>query len=120
MQIRKQFRFEAAHVLPYHQGKCARPHGHSYRLEVALSGPLQADGPARGMIADFDTLAGLVEREVIAHLDHTSLNDVVENPTCERVLLWIWDRLSAALPGLEDVTLWETATSCATLRKESR
>ena len=55
MQIRRTFRFEAAHVLPFHQGKCSRMHGHSYRLDVAVRGPLQTDGPARGMIEDGKT-----------------------------------------------------------------
>ena len=117
VQIRKLFRFEAAHVLPYHLGKCARPHGHSYRLEVALRGPLQSDGPARGMIEDFDTVRAIVHREILDVLDHTSLNDLIENPTCEHIVRWIWDRLLAALPGLDELVLWETATSCAVLRR---
>jgi 6-pyruvoyltetrahydropterin/6-carboxytetrahydropterin synthase len=117
VQIRKLFRFEAAHVLPYHLGKCARPHGHSYRLEVALRGPLQADGPARGMIEDFDVVREVVHREILDALDHTSLNDTIENPTCERIVAWIWERLRQVLPGLDELVLWETATSCAVLRK---
>lgn len=117
MQIRKLFRFEAAHVLPYHLGKCARAHGHSYRLEVALRGPLRADGPARGMIEDFDTVRAVVHREILEVLDHTSLNDLIENPTCERIVAWVWERLQPALPGLDELVLWETATSCAVLRK---
>jgi len=117
VQIRKLFRFEAAHVLPYHLGKCARPHGHSYRLEVALSGPLQAAGPARGMIEDFDAVREVVHREILDTLDHTSLNDLIENPTCEHIVQWIWKRLQPSLPGLDELVLWETATSCAVLRK---
>jgi 6-pyruvoyltetrahydropterin/6-carboxytetrahydropterin synthase len=117
VQIRKLFRFEAAHVLPYHPGKCARPHGHSYRLEVALRGPLQAQGPASGMIEDFDTVREVVHREILDALDHTSLNDTIENPTCERIVGWIWERLKRVLPGLDELVLWETATSCAVLRK---
>ncbi|MDQ2663299.1 MAG: 6-carboxytetrahydropterin synthase QueD [Candidatus Eremiobacteraeota bacterium] len=117
MQIRKQFSFEAAHVLPHHQGKCARPHGHSYRLDVAVDGPLQETGPARGMVVDFDDLKVQVRREVVDALDHTSLNDTIENPTCERVALWIWERLAPVLPGLEELVLWETRTSCAILRR---
>jgi 6-pyruvoyltetrahydropterin/6-carboxytetrahydropterin synthase len=116
VQIRKHFRFEAAHVLPYHPGKCARLHGHSYRLEVAIRGPLQAQGPATGMIEDFDTVRAVVHREIVERLDHISLNDVMENPTCERIVTWIWDRLLPALPGLDELVLWETATSCAVLR----
>jgi 6-pyruvoyltetrahydropterin/6-carboxytetrahydropterin synthase len=119
VQIRKHFRFEAAHALPFHAGKCARMHGHSYRLEVAVSGPLQNDGAARGMVIDFDEIKRVVRDEVVDLLDHQTLNDVVENPTAERIALWIWGRLEAALPGLDEIVLWETANSCAVLRRQA-
>src|SRR5271154_3707984 len=92
VEIRKQFAFEAAHVLPHHQGKCSRLHGHSYRLDVTLAGPLQDDGPARGMVVDFDAVSRVVKAGVIEELDHRSLNDLVPNPTCENVIVWIWGR----------------------------
>jgi 6-pyruvoyltetrahydropterin/6-carboxytetrahydropterin synthase len=117
MQIRKSFRFEAAHTLPFHLGKCARPHGHSYRLEVAVRGPLQTEGAARGMIEDFDVLKAIVDRHVIDALDHTSLNDTIENPTCELIVMWIWKRLHPVLPALDELVLWETDTARAILRK---
>lgn len=117
MQIRKSFRFEAAHVLPHHQGKCARMHGHSYRLDVAVRGPIQTDGPARGMIEDFDTIKKIVHREAIDALDHFTLNDVIENPTAEHIVMWIWRKLEPHLPGIDELVLWETPTSCAILRK---
>lgn len=115
MQIRKHFRFEAAHVLPFHPGKCARMHGHSYRLEVAIRGPIRSEGPARGMIEDFDTIKQIVRREVVDVLDHQTLNDFIENPTAEHIVLWIWKRVAAHLPGLDELVLWETANSCAVL-----
>jgi 6-pyruvoyltetrahydropterin/6-carboxytetrahydropterin synthase len=117
MQIRKHFRFEAAHVLPHHPGKCARLHGHSYRLEVAVRGPLQSEGPGRGMIEDFDTIKRIVRGEVIDALDHQHLNDFIENPTAEQIVMWIWRRLEPHLRGLDELSLWETATSCAVLRR---
>jgi 6-pyruvoyltetrahydropterin/6-carboxytetrahydropterin synthase len=117
MQIRKHFHFEAAHVLPYHPGKCAQMHGHSYRLEVAIRGPLHSDGPARGMIEDFDTIKDIVRHNAIDVLDHQTLNDFIENPTAERIVLWIWERLQPHLSGLDELVLWETANSCATLRR---
>ncbi|MDQ6827191.1 MAG: 6-carboxytetrahydropterin synthase QueD [Candidatus Eremiobacteraeota bacterium] len=116
MQIRKQFTFEAAHVLPHHQGKCASLHGHSYRLEVGLGGDVQTEGPQRGMIEDFEVLASIVRRTVIDQLDHNSLNALIENPTCEVILGWIWERLKPELPRLEELVLWETSTCCAVLR----
>ncbi len=116
MQIRKHFTFEAAHVLPYHQGKCARLHGHSYRLEVGLRGALHTQGPGRGMIEDFESIKSVVKREIIDLLDHQSLNELIENPTCERIVLWIWERLQPVLAGLDELLLWETPSSCAVLR----
>jgi 6-pyruvoyltetrahydropterin/6-carboxytetrahydropterin synthase len=117
MQIRKHFRFEAAHVLPYHPGKCARLHGHSYRLEVAIRGPLHSEGPARGMIQDFETIKQVVRAQAIDVLDHQNLNDFIENPTAEHIVMWLWKRLDPKLDGLEELVLWETATSCAVLRR---
>jgi 6-pyruvoyltetrahydropterin/6-carboxytetrahydropterin synthase len=118
VRVRKQFAFEAAHVLPHHPGKCSRLHGHSYRLDVAVDGPLNASGAAAGMVIDFDEIAEVVEREIIAPLDHRSLNDVIANPTSELIALWIWERLAPALPGLAEVVLWETATACAIVRAD--
>jgi len=118
VQIRKQFAFEAAHVLPHHQGKCSRLHGHSYRLDVSVAGPLQKDGPATGMVVDFDELARIVRASVIDALDHRHLNDVIENPTSENIAAWIWRRLAPQLPGLTELTLWETAAACAVLRAD--
>jgi 6-pyruvoyltetrahydropterin/6-carboxytetrahydropterin synthase len=116
MRVRKQFAFEAAHVLPHHAGKCSRLHGHSYRVDVAVDGPLHAGGPASGMVIDFDAVGEVVQREILARLDHRSLNDILDNPTSELIALWIWERLAPALPGLAEVVLWETATACAVVR----
>jgi 6-pyruvoyltetrahydropterin/6-carboxytetrahydropterin synthase len=117
VQIRKQFPFEAAHVLPHHAGKCARLHGHSYVLDVAVDGPLQSSGAATGMILDFDELSRIVKRVVDDELDHRSLNDVLPNPTSENIVVWIWRRLAPELPQLARLTLWETATACAVLER---
>jgi 6-pyruvoyltetrahydropterin/6-carboxytetrahydropterin synthase len=116
VQIRKLFRFEAAHVLPHHPGKCSRLHGHSYRFEVAVEGPLQTTGPAQGMVVDFDDIAAVVRPHVVERLDHSSLNDVLPNPTAEHIALWIWDELAPRLAGLSEIVVWETATACAVVR----
>ena len=117
MQIRKSFSFEAAHVLPHHPGKCARLHGHSYRLEVAVEGPLQASGPGAGMVEDFEVVSRVVKAAVIAELDHRSLNELIENPTAENIVCWVWGRLAAELPLLTELTLWETRKACVVLSK---
>ena len=69
------------------------------------------------MIEDFDVLEATVKRHVIDALDHTSLNDTIENPTCEQIVMWIWKRLHPAVPALDQLVLWETETARAILRK---
>ena len=114
------FRFEAAHVLPHHPGKCSRLHGHSYRLEVAVEGAVQTTGAAQGMVIDFDEIGRIVRERIVEALDHASLNDFMPNPTSENIVVWIWEQLAPALPGLAELVLWETATACAVLRAVDR
>ena len=116
VEIRKQFRFEAAHILPFHPGKCARLHGHSYRLDVAVAGNLQTSGPATGMVADFDDIGAVVRPRVIERLDHASLNDFIDNPTAERIAVWVWNEIAEHLPQLVEIVVWETQTACAIAR----
>ena len=104
-------------MLPDHAGKCSRLHGHSYRFEVAIRGPVQNSGPARGMIQDFDEIERVVDESVLEALDHRHLNDHIEYPTVENIVLWIWKRLEGRLAGLDEIVLWETATACAVLRR---
>ena len=61
--ITKIFRFESAHHLPGHHGKCARPHGHSYRLEVTIHGPIKhaPEESDYGMVMDFGDLSQIVK-----------------------------------------------------------
>jgi 6-pyruvoyl tetrahydropterin synthase/QueD family protein len=68
--VSKQFRFEASHVLPKHPGKCSRLHGHSWLLTVSVEGPIN---PETGFVVDYSDLSKLVEKEIIARLDHVHL-----------------------------------------------
>lgn len=117
MEIFREFRFEAAHRLPHvpEGHKCARLHGHSYRVEVHIAGPVD---PTVGWVADFHDLADAFA-PLHAQLDHTYLNEVpgLENPTSELLAQWIWERLAAALP-LSAVVVKETCTSGCVYRGE--
>ncbi len=112
--LTKSFRFEAAHQLPGHDGKCARLHGHSYKLEVTVRGPIRDQPGASddGMVLDFGDLAALVRAAVIERLDHYDLNTILPTrTTAENLAHWIWETLLAAgLPAalLYRVRLWET------------
>lgn len=123
MRIGKTFRFEAAHSLPNHDGKCRRPHGHSYIVEVVLRGEVERepDHPKQGMVLDFSVLGEIMRRRVIDRLDHQDLNVVLagEVPvtTAENIALWIMAALAQDLVEdraiVESVKVWETATSWA-------
>ena len=112
-RVSRTFRFEAAHQLPWHAGKCAGLHGHGYRLEVTVDGPV---GP-NGIVVDFADVAEVVERDVIARYDHTYLNDFFENPTAELIAHDVWKRLEAAELDVSCVRLWETADSMVEVRR---
>jgi 6-pyruvoyltetrahydropterin/6-carboxytetrahydropterin synthase len=103
--------FEAAHRLPnVPEGhKCARLHGHSYRVEVHVVGPVD---PHTGWVMDFADVRSACA-PLIDALDHRYLNEIdgLGNPTSERLAEWIWTRLAPALPGLAEVVVRETCTS---------
>lgn len=112
--VTKQFQFHAAHQLPNHAGKCRNLHGHTYQVDVSVTGEIRTcDGSTdEGMVIDFDRLKEAWV-PIDEALDHKYLNDVLETPTAERIALWILDRLLEG--GLEQVgvCVWETQTSCA-------
>lgn len=110
-EIFREFTFEAAHRLPNVPPghKCARLHGHSYRVLVRVEGSID---PTLGWVQDFGELKE-AWKPVDAELDHYYLNEVsgLENPTSERLAEWIWSRLAGVLPGLSAIEVRETCTS---------
>lgn len=78
---------------------------------------MHKDGPARGMVEDFDALESLVISEVVEPLDHRTLNEIIDNPTAEEIALWMWRRLEPKLEFLDELVLWETPDTCAVLRR---
>lgn len=115
MKIRRRFRFEAAHRLPVHPGKCRELHGHSYELVVAVERPVD---PHSGMAIDFSDLKRTVREEVIERVDHRCLNDLLDNPTAELLVRWAWQRLAGKLPGLVELELHETRDCSVIYRGE--
>jgi 6-pyruvoyltetrahydropterin/6-carboxytetrahydropterin synthase len=111
MDIFKIFQIEAAHRLTGVPAghKCARLHGHSFRVEVHVSGEIDAKA---GWVMDFadvkTAFAPIFER-----LDHHYLNDIegLENPTSERLAMWIWGELKPRLPLLSRIVVHETCTA---------
>ena len=120
MEIYKDITFEAAHVLPYFpEGhKCRRLHGHSYRVRIYVTGPID---PQTGCILDFAELKRAFQ-PLHDQLDHHYLNDLpgLENPTSEHLIKWIWERLQPRLENLSRLEIAETCTSGCIYTGENR
>ena len=118
MELRKKFQFEAAHHLPHlpEDHKCRRLHGHSFQVDVVVDGPCD---PQLGWVMDYAEISQAF-KPLWEQLDHHYLNEIegLENPTSERVALWIWDRLRPTLPLLKEVVVAETCTARCVYRGE--
>jgi 6-pyruvoyltetrahydropterin/6-carboxytetrahydropterin synthase len=110
-ELRRSFRFEAAHHLPRAPDRhpCRRVHGHSYEVELHISADLDEQAGWVMDFADMDEAFAPVRDE----LDHQLLNDIegLENPTSEVLARWLWHRLVDVLPPLTAVVVRETQRS---------
>jgi 6-pyruvoyltetrahydropterin/6-carboxytetrahydropterin synthase len=114
--LKKLFFFESAHFLPAVPAghKCSRMHGHSYRVEIELVGPVD---PATGWLVDFaviDEAWSVLQQR----FDHHVLNEVpgLENPTCENLSGYIAGIMAKQVPHFAAVTVWETSDASCTYR----
>jgi 6-pyruvoyltetrahydropterin/6-carboxytetrahydropterin synthase len=113
MQIFRQFSFDSAHFLPNVPDghRCKEIHGHTYRLIIYLEGDLDKD---LQWVIDFSEVKKIVA-PIIDSIDHKLLNNIkgLENPTCERISIWLWEQIKPKLPMLKKVELFETPNSGA-------
>ncbi len=113
MKITQAFSFEAAHRLPKvpDTHRCHRMHGHSYRVELRLDGPVD---PHTGFVVDFFDVEAAF-KPILNRLDHHCLNEVegLENPTAESIAMWIWGCTKPSLPQMTAVVVYETPNSWA-------
>jgi len=116
MDVFRVFQIEAAHWLPnVPEGhKCARLHGHSFRIEVHVSGQVGKDS---GWVMDFADLRQAFQ-PLFDTLDHHCLNEIdgLENPTSENLARWIWQQLEPGLSGLDRIVVQETCNAGCTYR----
>jgi len=134
MELTRAYGFSAAHRLadPSRSdeenrriyGKCAnpQPHGHDYRFEVTVRGPLD---PARSTIADLAGLDREVDEQVVSCFDHRYLNVEVDPfqrviPTAERIAERIWELLAPRVAGLARIVVYETPRSAFTYEGPAR
>ena len=112
-RIRVEDDFDASHVIPGHPGKCRNLHGHSYRVEVFVTGDqLDRNGILEG--ADFTQLKKTLG-DLILRYDHKHLNDVIPDSTsAENIARTLFQQLrDVGTRGLEKVRVWESPRSYA-------
>lgn len=125
MEVSRIFNFSASHFLTRHgasiasevplsnkrfakrntlsHGKCENLHGHNYKLIVTIEGEVHKDG----MVMDFADIKKIVNEKALNDLDHSHLNEILENPSSENLAVYIWDKLKKDLP-LKKITIYET------------
>lgn len=119
VEVTKRFDFEAGHFIPGHPKRCQYVHGHSYKLYVTVSGPINSEG----VVIDFNDLNSIVN-EQIDKLDHGFLNDIYEKPTAEIMAVDFMETIESCLKDnyyelhCEEIKLYETAKCCATVRRK--
>lgn len=113
MIVFKQFSFDSAHFLPNVPDgrRCKEIHGHTYRMVVHLEGELDNK---LGWVMDFSEMKKVIA-PIVDSIDHKLLNNTpgLENPTCEIITLWLWNKIKPAIPLLKRIELHETPTSGA-------
>jgi len=125
-ELRVEVSFSAGHALRGYQGKCANPHGHNYRVQVAVEGPRLN---SIGLLLDFGDLKKAL-RAVCQRFDHAYLNDLPEfatiNPSAEGVARYVFDEVGRMLAAdlaevgarLKEAVVQETDTAWAVYRPE--
>jgi 6-pyruvoyltetrahydropterin/6-carboxytetrahydropterin synthase len=130
--ITKDIYFCYGHRLMNHPGKCRHLHGHSVKASITLA---SATLNEQGMVCDFADIATAAAGFIDAELDHNFLlhqedplvamlkaaNErylaLPDHPTSEYLAQLIFGHIKSQGFPVREVTLWETASSCATYRE---
>ena len=131
-QVRIEVLFDSGHRLLDYDGKCAYPHGHSYKAEVFIGADKLDE---LGLVIDFAEFKARVKEWVDGNWDHAFLVNSAdtellgalkrlsksrlyvfteENPSCEvmaRVLHDVTSELCQVTPAL--VRVWESPNQFA-------
>ncbi len=128
-RVSQQIDFCYGHRLLDYSGKCRHLHGHNGKAVVVLAA---ASLDERGMLVDFADIKRSLCAWIDSELDHRmilreddpavpflkSLGEplvlIPKNPTAENIARLIFDHARSAGLPVTEVSLWESARSCAT------
>ena len=69
--VTKECHFDAAHLLTNHKGQCKNLHGHTYRVNVRVSGGNEGED----MVIDFKDLKQVIQETILDKFDHSFIYD---------------------------------------------
>ncbi|EXI63102.1 6-carboxytetrahydropterin synthase QueD [Mannheimia granulomatis] len=132
-KIAKEFSFDMAHMLDGHDGKCQNLHGHTYKLQVEVTGDLHQNGAKRGMVMDYSDLKTVVKTYILEPMDHAFIYDlnseresqvaqllvdlkskvygIPSRTTAEEMAKYMFEKLERVGLPVSLIRLWETPTS---------
>jgi 6-pyruvoyltetrahydropterin/6-carboxytetrahydropterin synthase len=123
LSIQKRYHFDSAHYLPNYDGKCGFLHGHTYSVDVKISGGQGMDG----LLLDFHTLNDIM-KPILEIVDHNALNTMIEKPTAENIGRWFFEKIDTAIEEgqydidksikLESVVVFEGLGGCAIVERD--
>src|SRR3569832_1994477 len=93
--LSKEFTFDSAHHLHHYEGKCQSLHGHTYKVQLMMSGKPDE----RGISIDFADMKRIAQARIIEPLDHKYLNEALPlmNTTATNMDVWMYEQVHEAL-----------------------
>lgn len=136
--LRVKDHFDAAHFLPWHEGKCKNLHGHRWEVEVIIQ---EEELTRDGIVIDFGIIKGILEEVMPDHLPlnmseyffslfsefpafksqlttmANTLGNWCRNPTAENIAKRLYEEIDVKLPYIPTymaVKVWESPNCSAT------
>lgn len=102
-RVTRRLKFDAAHRISGHPGKCDRLHGHTYLVDVEVMGD-RLDH--LGILVDFGTIKEVGEGILP---DHQYLNEVLPDvpSSAEGLSRYLYERFKSQIPQVVAVTVHE-------------
>lgn len=112
-ELKAQMYFSAAHHLLNYDGECENQHGHNWLVEAFVTGNTLDKS---NILVDYKILKKELKK-VLDLLDHKDINEIDNfkgiSPSSEMIAKFIYEKLKKEIPIVSRISVWETATSCA-------
>lgn len=112
-ELKAEMYFSAAHHLLNYDGACENQHGHNWKVEAFVSGEILDKS---NILVDYKVIKSNL-KEVLDYLDHKDVNELEEfkgiSPSSEVLAKFIYEKMKERIPLTNKISVWETATSCA-------